>query len=207
MEQTGILRLASSRYLNPNAGCGDTVPGATVAGYTGQQPLYSGQLGAVALYSWADAQKRSDPLQTAFSCQGGRYQYVLFAASGTAYAAGQILYWSDETAYTVSNVPPTNLNIAGVCLTLVTQGTYWVMQTDGVAPVLFASGLTSPALGESIHANNATPSLGVNSATTTTAIVAGGNAVGLISFLGVPKIAPVSSTISLVYLRGITQVQ
>lgn len=205
MEQTGILRL-TNRYFNGATAIGDALPGQSVAGYVGQPPQYSGQLGAVVFLSFADAQRRSDPAASA-SLQGGRYQYVQYAASGTAYAVGQILYWSDETNYIVSNVPPTNLNIAGVCLSVVTQGNYWLIQTDGVATLLFASGLTSPAVDETIHANNATPSLAVNAATAATAIVAGGNAVGLVSFLGVPKTAPVSSTLSLVYLRGITQVQ
>lgn len=207
MEQTGIFRTASSRYWNPLAGCGDAAPGATTLGYTGQVPQYLGQLGAFAYVSWADAQKKSDPLQTAFTLQGGRYQYVQFASSGTAYAAGQILYWSDETTYLVTNVPPTNLNIAGFCLTLVTQGTYWLMQTDGVVALLFAGGLTTPALGESIHANNGTPSLAVNSATVSTPILAGGNVVGLVSYIGIPKTLPASSTISLVYVRSSTAVQ
>lgn len=205
MEQTGIFRTVS-RYWNGPTVVGDALPGQSVAGYPGQPPQYAGQLGAVALVNFSDAQKKSDPAASA-SLQGGRYQYVQLAASGTAYATGQILYWSDETNYIVSNVPPTNLNIAGVCINFVTQGNYWLIQTDGVATLLFAAALTTPAIDETIHANNATPSLAVNAATAATAILAGGNAVGLVSFLGVPKVAPVSSTLSLVYLRGITQVQ
>lgn len=214
MEQTGIFRTASSRYWNPLAGCGDAAPGATTLGYTGQVPQYIGQLGAFALVNYADAQRKSDPLQTAFTLQGGRYQYVLFAASGTAYAAGQVLYWSDETAYTVTNVPPSSVAgaVAGICLTLVTQGTYWLIQTDGVAAILFsATGNDTAAIGDAVFANSATPAL-ATSITDATVINGGvtpvsGTSAGLKRFLGIAKTVVTASTISLVYLKGLVQVQ
>ncbi len=205
MERTGILRLVN-RYWNGATAIGDAIPGSSVAGYTGQPAQYAGQLGAVVYLTYADATKRNDPLITVGPLQGGRYQYAQFAADGTAYAQGQILYWKDETSFIVTNVPPASLIVAGVCLCPVTQGNYWIFQTEGVVGVLFAAGLTTPAVNESIHANNATPSLAVNAATAATAILAGGNAVGLCTFLGVPKTAPVSSTISLIFLRGLPEV-
>lgn len=206
METTGIFRF-TTKFWNGATAIGDVAPGQSVLGYTGQPPQYSGQLGAVVVLNYTDAVRMSDPAAAATqTLNGGRYQYVQFAADGTAYAAGQGLYWKNEQTYTVTNVPPTNKAVAGVCLSAVTQGNYWLVQTDGVANCLFAAALTTPALDESIHLNAATPPLFVNAATAATAIVAGGNAVGLVQFVGVPKIAPVSSTITQVYLRGIVQV-
>lgn len=204
MENTGIVRI-TNRFLNGATATGDSAPGQNVLGYTNQPPQYVGQLGAVVDLNFADAQKRSDPAASQ-SLQGGRYQYVQFAASATAYAVGQILYWSDPTTFVVTNVPPTTLLVAGICLSIVGQGLYWFMQTKGVASVLFAAGLTTPAIGQPVFSNEATPPLAVNAATAATAILAGGAVVGLSQYLGVAFVAPVSSTITLVALKAQVEV-
>jgi hypothetical protein len=204
MEQTGIFRLVN-RYWNGATATGDALPGQSVAGYTGQPPQYAGQLGIFAYISFADAQKKSDPTVTA-SLQGGRYQYVQFAADSTNYAQGQVLFWKDETNYIVTNNPGANVfGVAGICIAPVTQGNYWLMQTDGVAQVLFHTG-TGVVAGQTVVAavNNPADAISILD---NTAIVAGTAGAALKLWLGTAKAAPTASTISTVYLKGITQVQ
>jgi len=203
MQSTGILRTVSG-YLNGATAIGDAFPGTSVLGYAGQVPLYSGQLGAFEVLSFAGAQKLSDPAVAA-SLQGGRYQYVQFAADGTAYAQGQVLYWKDETNFIVTNVPPASLAFAGICIAPVTQGNYWFHQTDGVAQVLFGATVQATA-GTATFSNYATPSVAVN-VTDATAIVAGttpisGTSAPLKGYLGTVKGVPTASVLNLVYLKG-----
>lgn len=208
MQSTGILRTVNG-YLNGATATGDAFPGTSVLGYTGQVPLYSGQLGAFEVLSFAGAQKLSDPA-IAVSLQGGRYQYVQFAADGTNYLYGQVLYWKDETNYIVTNVSSaTATTVAGLCVAPVTQGNYWFVQTNGVAPVLFGA-TTQTTAGLPVF----TSSSGANTASAVidaTAVNAGGattsgTAAPLKFFLGQAKTTITASTVSLVYLKDIVQV-
>lgn len=201
MENTGILRTISKLW-NGTTATGDPFIGGAAATTPN---LYLGQLGAVAQLSFNDAATRSDPA-SATPLQGGRYQYVQYAADGTAYTQGQVLYWKDETNFIVTNVPGA-LTVAGIATAPVTQGNYWLMVTDGVAYVTFAAGLTTPAIGQPIFSNQATPAVAVNAATAGTAILAGGAVVGLSQYIGVAKDLPVSATTTRVYLKNLTQVQ
>ena len=205
MNNTGILRTAG-RFYNGSTATGDATPGGAVAGYTNQPAQYAGQLGAIDYLSASGAAKVTDPA-AAQTLYGGGYQYVQFAADSTAYAVGQILYWKDFENYIVTNVPPTSLVVAGVAISAVTQGNYWFVQVSGKASVLFAAGLTTPAIGQPVFSNEATPPLGVNAATAGTAILAGGAAVGLSQYVGVAFVAPVSSTITAVILKTLPKVE
>jgi hypothetical protein len=195
MNQTGILQL-TSRYLN--SGTGDAYPGSV----SGSSTQRLGQLGAVAFLSFAEAQKRSDPAVTQ-SLNGGRYQYVQFASDGTNYALGQILYWKDETNYIVTNVAPisTSKKIAGICLTAVTQGNYWVMQTSGVAWVQYRATVTSTAAEAFVHALVNTNTADAEAdATNVTATFAG-------TYIGTAKSAPANGAIGTVFLKNIPWVE
>lgn len=209
MQQTGILRTVNG-YLNGATAVGDPFPGTSVLGYTGQVPFYLGQLGAFEFLNFSGAQKLSDPVITP-SLQSGRYQYVQFAADGTAYLYGQVLYWKDETNYIVTNVSSaTATTVAGVSIAPVTQGNYWFVQTDGVAPTLFGATTTLVA-GQAVY----TSSSGANTASAVvdaTPINAGGATTSGTTapekfFLGQAKTTIVASTVILVYLKGIVQVQ
>lgn len=201
MEQTGIFRTVG-RFWNGPTATGDALPGQSVAGYPGQPPQYIGQLGAFAYLNFSDAQKRSDSA-AAQSLQGGRYQYVQYAASGTAYAVGQVLYWSDETNYIVTNVAPSAVSarIAGICLSIVGQGNYWLIQTDGVANVLFRAAVTSTVADNvvSVVINTNTADALADATAVTDSV--------LKLYIGTAKAAPANSTVSTVYLRGLVQVQ
>lgn len=212
METTGILRLVNN-YLNGTTATGDQFPGTSTNGYTNQPNQYAGQLGAFMVLRNGDAKRLSDP--AAATLLGGRYQYVQFAADGTAYAAGQILYWKDPTGinYIVTNVPPSSgtsqNNIAGICLSVVTAGYYWFVQTDGVANVLFDA-TTQTAAGASVFSTAATPPA-ARTVTAATPVVSGGSVTSgtsapLSGVIGVAVQAPTASTVSLVALRGICQV-
>jgi hypothetical protein len=201
---TGILRY-SNRFFNGANATGDATPGGVVAGYTNQPPQYVGQLGAVEQLSASGAARVTDPA-AAQTLYGGEYQYVKFADDSTAYAVGQILYWKDTENYIVTNVPPTSLTVAGVALSIVTGGNYWFMQVSGKASVKFAAALTTPAIGQPVFSNEATPALAVNSATDATAVLSGGAVVGLSQYIGVAFVAPVSSTITAVVLKGLPRV-
>lgn len=205
MTSTGILRLSNKYY---NSGGGDAAPGSSITVAQGGSQTYPGQVGATELLSYSAAQTVSDPAVTA-KVQGGKFQYVNFVASGTAYAPGQVLYWSDETTYVVTNVPPTSLAFAGICLTAVTQGYYWLMQVAGVAQVLFGATVVATA-GTAVYSDSSTPSVAVN--TTDATIVNGGvtpvsgTSAGLKRYLGITKAAPTASVLNLVYLVNIAQV-
>lgn len=201
MNRTEILRL-TSRFLNGATAIGDAVPGASVAGYSGQPNQYQGQVGAVARLSFAEAQKRSDPAVTQ-SLNGGRYQYVQFASDGTTYALGQVLYWKDETIYQVTNVAPSAVSarIAGICIAPVTQGNYWLMQTDGVAWVQYRAAVTDTTADDLVIVlvnTNTADALADGTAVTDTVLK---------RFLGSAKSAPANGAIGTVFLRGITQVE
>jgi hypothetical protein len=202
MESTGILRLVN-RFLTGTTAVGDAVPGASVAGYTGQPNLYAGQLGAVLRLNYADAQKRSDPAITQL-LQSGRYQYVQFAADGTTYAIGQLLYWKDETNYIVTNVAPTatSANFAGFCISPVTQGNYWLMQTDGVAWVQYRATVTSTTASTQVYALVNTNTVDALADATADA-TAGVHKLAI----GVSKDAPANAGIGRVYLRGLPQIE
>lgn len=213
MEQTGILRLVS-RYWNGTTATGDALPGQSTGGYTGQPPQYAGQLGAVVYLNFADAQKRSDPAFTAASLQGGRYQYVQYAADGTAYLAGHTLYWKDETNYIVTNVQSATANaICGIAVSAITQGNYWLMQTDGLAYPLFGT-LVLGGAGTAVFVQGISGATAIlaTSVIDATAVSAGGAAVSgtlapLRQYLGTAKIQPVASVQNPVYLKGLVQVQ
>lgn len=205
MQQTNILRL-TNKLLNGSTATGDSVPGSNTPGYTGQVNQYSGQLGAVAFLSFAEAQKRSDSAVTA-SLQGGRYQYVQHAADGTNYAQGQVLYWKDETNYIVTNVAPSAVSarVAGICIAPVTQGNFWLFQTDGVAQVQFRAAITSAVADNLVvvlvNTNTA------DAVADATAITAGAASTGAKHIIGTAKALPVNNTITTVFLRGLVQVQ
>lgn len=191
--------------MNGTTATGDALPGQSVAGYTGQPPQYSGQLGADEYLNFAAAQKYSD-LTTAPNTplQGGRYQYVQYAADGTSYVQGQVLYWKDETNYIVTNVAPisTSSNIAGIAVSPVTQGNYWFIQTAGVAYVLYAASVGSTTASTGVYAV-------VNTATANALADATADAtVGVNKlFIGIAKDAPSNSGVKRVYLKGLIQVE
>ena len=200
MKSTNILRTSGSIWNLPTA-MGDQYPGSSTQGYTNQPNQYSGQLGAWEDLNYSAAQARSAPTATnAVTLQAGRYQYVQFYASGTAYASGQVLYWKDETNYIVSNVgaTATSANIAGFCLGLVTQGYYWFMQISGVAPAQYAASVTGTVIGEGVYIVVNTNT--VDALTDATAdATAGVNKL----FVGIAKTAPANGAIGLVYIRGL----
>ena len=152
MNITGILRVVN-QYLNGTTATGDLYPGTSTNGYSGQPNQYQGQVGAFEILRYGSAQKLSDPALPNQTLQGGRYQYVQFAADGTNYAQGQALYWKDETAYIVTNVAPiaTSANFAGVCVSPVTQGNYWFVQTKGVAYTQYRSSVTGTVISEGVY--------------------------------------------------------
>ena len=202
MKNTGIIRL-TNRYWNGTTATGDTAPGQSVVGYTGQPPQYVGQLGADVIENFAGAQARSDPA-FASSLQYGRYQYVQFAADGTNYLFGQLLYWKDETTYVVTNVAPTSVaaNFAGFCIAPVTQGNYWLMQTSGVAWALYKTSPTDLTAGDGVYAV-------VNTATVDALADGTADATSGVNklFLGIAKDAPVSAVVKRIYITRIAQVE
>lgn len=204
MNQTGILRTVN-QFLNGTTAIGDPFPGQSALGYTGQVPPYLGQLGAFELLRYGTAQNLSDKTTAPNSTlQGGRYQYVQFAADGTTYAQGQVLYWKDETAYIVTNVAPiaTSANIAGFCIAPVTQGNYWFVQTSGVTYAQFAATASSHTASVGVYAvvNTAT----VNSLADATAdATAGVNKL----FVGIAKDAPSDGGLTRIYIKGLVEVE
>ena len=204
MQQTGILRTVNG-YLNGTTAVGDPYPGVSVLGYTGQVPLYSGQLGAYEFLSYSGAQKLSDATTAASSLlQGGKYQYVQYYASGTSYAQGQVLYWSDETKYIVTNVAPiaTSANIAGIAVAPVTGGNYWFVQTEGVAYVQFESTVTSTTASTGVYAV-----VNTNTANALTDATADATAGVNKLFIGIAKDAPSNGGLTRVYIKGLCQVE
>jgi hypothetical protein len=200
MNQMTPLRLVN-RLLNGSTATGDAYPGVSVLGYTGQVPQYLGQLGVWEWFSFAEAQKRSDPAVTQ-SLQGGKYQYVQHAADGTNYAQGQVLYWKDETNYIVTNVAPSAVStrIAGICVAPVTQGNYWVIQTEGVAWVQYRATVTDTAADDLVVIvvnTNTADALAPGSSPTDKTIEYA---------LGSAKDAPANGALGRVYLRGLVQV-
>lgn len=204
MQQTGILRTVNG-YLNGTTATGDLYPGTSALGYTGQYPIYSGQVGAYEFLSYSGAQKLSDTTTaSATPLQGGKFQYVQFAADGTTYAQGQLLYWKDETNYIVTNVAPsaTSAAFAGICIAPVTQGNYWFVQTEGVAYCQFASTASSHTASVGVYGVVNTNT--VNSLADATAdATAGVNKL----FIGIAKDAPSDAGITRVYLRNFVQVE
>lgn len=204
MTHTGILRTVN-RFMNGTTATGDALPGQSVGGYAGQPPQYAGQLGAYEFLNFTAAQKFSD-FTTApnTSLQGGKYQYVQYAADGTVYAQGQVLYWKDETNYIVTNVAPltTSANVAGIAVSPVVQGNYWFVQTTGVAYVLYRATVTSTTVSTGVYVL-------VNTATADALTDATADAtVGVNKlFIGIAKDAPSNAGVKRVYLKGLTQVE
>jgi hypothetical protein len=199
MKSTNISRRTQA-YLTNFAG--DSVPGGSVAGYTNQPNQYAGQLGAWMDLNYGDAQGRSDPA-IAQTLQAGRYQYVQFAADGTNYAIGQLLYWKDETTYTVTNVAPSavSANFAGFCLGPVTQGNYWFVQTKGVANVKYRASVSDTTANDGVYAL-------VNTNTVDALADATADATSGVNklFLGIAKSAPANGAVGTVYMKGFVEV-
>lgn len=203
MTRTGILRM-TNRFLTGTSAVGDAVPGAAVAGYTGQPNQYSGQLGAIDEMNFAEAQSRSDSV-TGIALQGGRFQYVQFAADGTTYAAGQVLYWKDETNYIVTNVAPTatSANVAGFCIAPVTQGNYWFMQTAGVVWAQYRATVTSTVISNGVYVVVNTNTVdALTDATAANDSLAGTNKL----FVGIAKDQPANAGLLRVYLTNLMDV-
>lgn len=202
MTSTGILRDVGYQLNNS---VGDAAPGSSISVANGAAQSYAGQLGAWMLLSWAEAQRRSAPTATVTqSLQGGRYQYVQFAADGTAYAVGQLLYWKDETNYIVTNVAPTatSANFAGFCISAVTQGNYWFVQTGGVAWVQYAASVTGTVASQGVYAV-----INTNTADSYAPATADATAGVNKLFLGVSKDAASNSGIGRVYITSVVEVQ
>ena len=212
MTRTGILRMVN-RYLTGATATGDTVPGSSVAGYTNQPNQYQGQLGAIEELSYAEAQKRSDPTDLVLTItissvvytglQGGRFQYVQFAADSTNYVAGQVLYWKDETAYIVTNVAPSSVNarIAGFCVAPVTQGNYWIMQTAGVAWGKYRAAVTDTTADDGVYVLVNTNTIDAKADATADA-TAGVNKL----FVGIAKDVPANSIVGRIFITNIVDV-
>lgn len=201
MNTTGIARF-TNRLWTGAAATGDLNPGGASA-FPGNPNAYIGQLGATERLNFATAQALSDSAVTQ-TLQGGRYQYVQFAADGTNYALGQVLYWKDETNYIVTNVAPTttSANVAGVCIAPVTQGNYWVMQTHGVVWVQYRAAVTSTAVSAGVY-------LLVNTNTADALADATADATSGVNklFLGIAKDAPANGTIGRVYVTTVVTVE
>jgi hypothetical protein len=86
------------------------------------------------------------------------YQYVKFSASGTAYAANQVLGWKDRSAFEVSNKINTDSKINQVCgiaRTVVGQGNYgWMLIKGPAISVKFGGGVAAAA-GDTLFAKAA----------------------------------------------------
>lgn len=201
MKNTGILR-HTGVYLNGATATGDQFPGTSTNGYSGQPNQYQGQLGAIMELNYAAAQSKSDPAGVA-TLQGGEYQYVQFAADSTAYAQGQVLYWKDETNYIVTNVAPSSVsaNIAGACVTAVTQGYYWFIQITGVAQLKYRSSVTDTTANDGVYVVVNTNTIDALADATADA-TAGVNKL----FIGIAKDAPANSAVKRVYLTNLVRV-
>lgn len=202
MNSTGIDRV-TNRYLNGATAVGDVNPGGASSDPAGSPHQYDGQIGKFMDLTFSQGQKVSDPALTTSSVQAGRFQYVQFAADGTNYAVGQVLYWKDETKYIVTNVAPTATaaNVAGFALGPVTQGNYWFAQTKGVAYAQFAASVTSTTAHTAVYLVVNTNT--VNALTDATADATSGVAKLL---LGSAKDAPSNSGITRVYLKNIVEI-
>jgi len=201
MTQTGILKF-STVYLTGTTAIGDQYPGVSTNGYSGQPNQYQGQLGAKETINFGAAKRLSDPAGSA-PLQGCTLQYVQYAADGTNYAQGQLLYWKDETAYIVTNVPPTttSANFAGFAPSAITQGYYGVVITAGIAYALYRASVTSTTAETGVYAVVNTDT--VDALTDATAdATAGVNKL----FIGIAKDAPANSGLKRVYITNIVEV-
>ena len=148
MNSTGISRFVAKTLNTVN----DAVPGGAVAGYTGQPPQYSGQVGATLTLDAATALKLSDT--TVGTLYGGTYQYVQFLStqSGTTVKGGPV-YWTDPDNYVVSaDVASGAPGFAGVALNVVTKGNYGWILVEGKCQCqpLDNTTKTTPAIGDTM---------------------------------------------------------
>lgn len=198
---TKILRFVN-RYYNGATAVGDAFPGTSTNGYSGQPNQYQGQLLATEDVGFAEAGKLSDPASTT-PLQGCSLQYVQYAASGTTYAQGQLLYWSDETKAIVTNVAPiaTSAAFAGFATGPVAQGNYWFVIVAGVAYAQFTATVGSTVASTAVYAVVNTNT--VNSLADATAdATAGVNKL----YIGVAKDAPSNGGLTRIYIERLTRV-
>lgn len=198
MNSTGIDRI-TNRYLNGATALGDVNPGGASSDPAGNPNQYLGQVGKFMDLTFSQAQKMSDPALTTSTVQAGRFQYVKFASDGTVYAIGQLLYWKDETTYTVTNVAPTSTSsrFAGFALGPVTAGNYWFIQTKGVVYAQFAATASSHTADVGVYGVVNTNT--VNSLADATAdATAGVNKL----FIGTAKDAPSDAGITRIFIKN-----
>lgn len=202
MENTGIVRLVN-RNLNGSTATGDLNPGGAFA-FPGNPNAYIGQVGSVMFLKSSGAAAHSDTANGGVVLAGGRYQYVQFAADGTNYTAGQLLYWKDPVNYIVTNVAPsaTTAAVAGFCIAPVTQGNYWLIQTRGLCWATFAATASSHTAGVGVYqvVNTAT----VNSLADATADATAGVAKLLV---GIAYDAPSDAGTTRIMARGLFEVE
>lgn len=201
MKNTGIVRI-SNRTFNGASATGDKNPGGASDAPAGNPNAYIGQLGAVVIENNAAAAGHSDSADN--TLMGGRYQYVQFKDDGTTYAKGQLLYWSDATNFIVTNVAPitTSAAFAGFCLSAVTKGYYWFMQTHGVVWALYKASPTSTTDQTAVYAVVNTNT--VDALTDATADATAGVAK---LFIGTAFEAPASAVTKRVYVKNMPMIE
>lgn len=152
--KTGIIKI-TARYLND---VNDAIPGASVAGYTGQPPQYAGQVGAVMELNSGEASKLSDTAVA--TLYEGLYQYVQLATPLTqATGVGVPVYWSNpDTHLVTTDHLASNGSFAGVLINAVTAGNYGFIQTAGKASCKTIGSITkgTPAAGDCLAIKAAT---------------------------------------------------
>ncbi|HEV8525221.1 MAG TPA: hypothetical protein VGQ71_12030 [Terriglobales bacterium] len=160
--------------INQAGRTGDPAPGVPVstANTSGSivQP-YGGMVGGKLTLSAQDAVTLSDPSVRVL--YGGVYMYVQFATTSVANAAGQPVFWLNQSQYIVTpngtgaNAAPGGITLcAGLTLNATTPGNYDFIQVAGEAYVRFGGTLAATgAVGDLVVLGAAAnPTTGNNTA-------------------------------------------
>lgn len=138
------------RYLNSldMAAPGDSTAMAETGSYR-----FQGQLGQTTTLRKDQALQLSDT--SVGTLYGGTYQLVKMLLTSTASAArGKAAFWSDVANFVVTADVPTQPGglFAGVFLNAITKGNFGMIQTKGIATVLFDTLTETGVIGDTVFA-------------------------------------------------------